>query len=201
MTAEPAVRVVLGAKWLDIVPIVQMLALNTFLVICTANSHSALYALGRPDLWVRAIGAGALVIVPLLYIGIEAAGLVGAAVAVTAATGASLPVAAFYVRRLLDVRAGMIVRAVWRSIAATLVMAGALLVIRGGWAPSTEFGTALAQLLVLVAAGAGTYVAAHFVLWHWSGCPDGPERQTSELLARKLPRTGPLSFARTWLMR
>ena len=187
--AAPFTEVVLGDKWLEAIPVMQILALNALLIVGIANTQSALFALGRPDLWTLVMGVNAVVVVPLLIVAVAAHGAVGAALAVTAAGFAAFVAAGVCVTRAVGVSPKEIAAATWRSGVAVFAMAATVLVIRNAWPNGGGFILRVGELVTLIGAGAVVYLSVHLLLWRVSGRPEGPEHRILSLVLPRLRRT------------
>jgi hypothetical protein len=97
-----------------------------------------------------------------------------------------LPVNLLLAFRLMSLKVRDYLGAVWRPIAASAVMYA---VVSAAARPDSAAGlpASLGQLLMLVAIGAGAYVATVGILWWWSGAPSGAERLVLDRVARFLP--------------
>ncbi len=189
VVALPFTEVVLGDKWLAAVPVMQILALNALLIVCIANTQSALFALGRPDLWALVMAVNAVVVVPALILGVNAHGAVGAALGVTIAAFAAFLAAAVCVIRTVGVSPQEIAMATWRSGLAAIAMAATVLFIRDAWPNGPGFIRGAGELVTLVGAGGLVYLSVHLLLWCLSGRPKGPEQRVLSLVLPRLRRT------------
>jgi O-antigen/teichoic acid export membrane protein len=190
--ADPLVRALLGAKWLDAIPLLQILAVNGLIRLSSGNAGSVLLAIGRP----KAITALALLnlsmLGPALVIGITLAGLAGAAWALVATASINLVLSYAIIGRTLHISMVDLAKAVWRSWLAAAVMAAVVLWV--GSAPVALLDHSIVRLVVCVPLGVVVYVAALIGLWMASGRPRSAEQFTltaiRQLRARaKVPRT------------
>jgi len=161
LVAEPAVQLILGDRWLPIVPLVEVLAISRLLFAVWMNPGMVAMADGRSrDNAVLTLIMG-LVTIPALLILTPLYGLDGAIWAIFIGSSLYYFACLIYVTRVLRLSFVEIVRIKWRTLVSTGAMAGVLL-----WMPDT---------LWQIAAGAAVYVACQFVLWIASGRPEGPE--------------------------
>jgi O-antigen/teichoic acid export membrane protein len=175
--AEPLVVAILGEKWVDAAPLMSWLALAMAMMVISNTCFVVLNASGRERLalrltWVRTLVlAGSLVPV--------AAGLSVEAVAVMrfAVMAAFLPVFLILTARVLDLSPLDPLRAIWRPVAAALLMTATLKL----W-PADTVHHAAPQLIIEVAVGAFTFVCGLIGLWLFAGRPDGVERTAFEFL-------------------
>lgn len=181
LVAAPAVLLALGVKWVDAIPVMQVLALSAGCMAIRSNSWALYFSLGLPHyttrLWILKVAALVLLIWPLY----QRFGLVGVAYADLVATVVMLAADIGMLLRVLAVSVGTYVRVIMRPIVATALMA--VVVSMAGemvLGPIETPGAALDHLLRLAfgaTLGAGVYAAAIALLWQLSGRPDGVEQQ------------------------
>jgi len=180
--AEPIVLVLLGAKWRDAVPVIEVLAIASGVGIITSNNGSAYLAFGLPRLITLLATLRLVLLLPLAWILVARDGLIGAAYAelITAALAltASLPV----LFRRLALSPLQYADRIWRPACASAAMAFA---VRGFLdrvhMPESSL-EALPLLLAAIAVGISSYAAAIGALWFVSGRPHGAERLISNRL-------------------
>ena len=187
MVADPLVRVALGERWLQVVPVIQVLSIAcgfaTFgnLAFMLLRSHGYLAT-------ICAVSALALLVkVAMIRALLHIYGLPGAAGgAATAMMFESLTLlAAVIITQRLPV--GPLVACCWRVVVACAVMAGALWCAGLAWTGSTEtFTASVSRLLASAALGAVTYAMILGLLWIMQGRPDGAEADMVETLRRLL---------------
>ena len=181
MVAGDLVQLLLGARWLQTIPLIQTLALIS---IFSALSYSASYlimTLGKVNLlaissWVRLGLLGVLVVVVFPDAGAQ--GIANIRLATTALGFAFfLSMALYYVEplRLKDFIANS-----WRPALSTAIMAFLLSTF-----PRFESLLLAVQVILFVAYGAGVYACALLLLWRISGCCDGAETYLLEQLRMK----------------
>jgi O-antigen/teichoic acid export membrane protein len=188
LVADPMVKVFLGHKWVDSIPLVQVLAIYGLLSISTANSAAMFVALGRPYILtaVRAVSVAALI--PLLLWSVEQAGALGAAYAVTGIASLTLGLIIFAVLRLLKLPLARLFAATWRTVGATATMAAAVYSLQVALDLPEGVSWLALELAALVLTGMITYVGMHLGLWRLSGFPDGAERHAVSGLLGGLAR-------------
>jgi len=152
VTAEPFVSVVLGDKWLEMVPIVRTLALVMPLVTIQILFTPATTALGHPRIQVWSAAAGAAIMPIAFFLGVRwgAVGLawswlIGFPLLTTVTASLAIPV--------IGTSAGRLWRAVLPSLLAAIGMASVVVVIDGVAValPPT------ARLALLVTSGIAAY--------------------------------------------
>jgi PST family polysaccharide transporter len=172
VVAEPLVRVVLGEKWLDAVPIVQVLAAAGVLIAAVANNGSACVALGEPLLAAWFSFVRLVVLAVAIGVLVPKNGVLGAAWAELLGSAACLAVSYVLAFRLLKLRWREYAAQNWRLVVASLAMG---LVVRTLIDSIGSSDMAVTQLLLGVLAGAAVYVLLLLTLWHLSGRPQGAE--------------------------
>lgn len=197
LTADPLVRLALGDKWLDAIPLIQILALISITRVCLASTSPMVLAAGRPHLNLITSGVGIVVGIPLLIAGTMNWGITGAAWALSASAFLRLVVNYGVMAWAFDITPRHLLPATWRPIAACGLMAlavGAYL----AQGPSPEgIGALLLTILSASLIGAFTYIAGTLVLWRLSGAPDSAEGRVlwalrnllGRLRRRRLPGT------------
>jgi O-antigen/teichoic acid export membrane protein len=166
----------LGAKWLEATPLIEMLAFNGALLVFHSSICAMLIARGFP----RQVVVSNAIYVAVLLLGltwtVPRLGATGAVYAVLTATLLATPVYLFHVQRRLGIAPTIFLRAVSRPALASAAM---IAVVRGAL-PAHEVALppslAAAYLVAGVALGVLSYVPAELLLWQIAGRPPGPER-------------------------
>lgn len=182
--ADPVVHLVLGAAWLETVPLIQWLAPAIAVQLLILPAHALVMALNRPGLLVWRELLSLILRLPPTLLAAWWFGLVAAAgaraLAAVIMTLAVLAVA----RRLIDVSLWQQLTNCARAGGALAAMVAVTLVLYGmSPTPSTVIGRVF-ELAGLVSAGLGVYGAVLFTLWHLAGRPDGAERWALGLAGR-----------------
>ena len=175
-TANLLVPVVLGPNWTDAVIVIQVLAIYGICAGVQTNTGIMFIALGRPDLLTKLAGGRSAVLFPTLIWGTLQYGVFGAAVAVASSALLFLPMNYYVLMGRIDLRLSDVISVVWRPAIASALMAVLVKVLEIQLDGISEPISPLAQLIVLVAAGAASYFVALFGLWRFVNCPFGAER-------------------------
>ncbi len=178
LVADPMVRLLLGEKWLDAIPILQILALFGLIQVLSANIGPVFIALGRPNLVMIVTGTMVGFGVPLTILSTlrwEVAGTTWSLVAIALVATIIWFILAI---RILEFSLVRFFMTVWRSFASILAMAVAVWLISLGFGDDDHARSLALILASEVGAGVFTYIGAHLGLWWLCGQPDGPERQT-----------------------
>jgi O-antigen/teichoic acid export membrane protein len=159
VTAEPAVLVVLGDSWLEVVPLVRILALDALVVVVTSTDGDVYKATGNPGLLAKLELLRTVLLLPALYLGAQS-GLIGVAVALLTVTTAMTLLRIVVVSRYLDTAVTRVLTQLVPSTAAGLIMCVALIPVLFFTA---EFDP-IVRLAAAMATGAATYGAAAYLL-------------------------------------
>jgi O-antigen/teichoic acid export membrane protein len=185
MVADPLVRVALGERWLQVVPVIQVLSLACGVAPFGNLAFMVLRSYGYFATICAASFCGLLVKVAMIRTLLQLYGLPGAAGGAAAAmTFESLTLLAVVVAtQRLPV--GPLIARCWRVVAACAVMTGTLWLAGLAWTGWSEtFAASALRLLAAAALGAGAYAATLGVLWSAQGRPDGAEADMMGALRR-----------------
>lgn len=188
--APNLVPVVLGSKWLDAIPLMEILPIAGGLVAMHSPICALLVANGRPDsvAWSHAVYVVTLLVALFLLVPRYAAP--GAAYALLAASIIATPAYLFQAKRRVGIRTIPFLQAVARPVMASAVM---VLTVRGVVPvadPHTTLPHALLLLLGGIALGAVTYAAAALAIWILYGRPAGAEQVVLSRVMSMLRRRG-----------
>jgi O-antigen/teichoic acid export membrane protein len=160
LSAGPLVTTLFGPKWLAMIPIVAGLALAMPAMALQIVCSPATNALGRPRIYVLSSATGAL-LMPCAYLIGVTFGTMGLVHAWQIAAPALLAATLALTLPAIGVRLGEFGKALWPVLAATGVMAAAVLLadrVIGSPAP-------LLHLALLVAMGGASYLGALWFGW------------------------------------
>lgn len=158
VAADPLVRVVFGEDWLEIVPILRVLAAYAWIYSIGFHVGGIYKAVGRPDILVKLSIFSIVILVPSLLLGAHYFGVIGVAYGHLFAVIIRRAVSLFFATRFVNVTVGEIFAQIRASLLAGLamtVLAFAVLYLTSGW-------SALPQLLVVALVGAAAYLG---LLW------------------------------------
>lgn len=177
LVADPLTRVVLGSKWLEAIPLLQLLALASVGAVIYSNSTTAFLAVRRPDILARIVFAVFLIRVPAFFWAISSWGAIGAAYCLLAMSVFQAVIRIGLLSRYSLVDFTDLIGRLWRSVVAVLLMAAAIVA-----AQETALVSVLpaVDLLVSTAIGSAVYVSVSLGLWGMQGKPSGPEQLALE---------------------
>jgi lipopolysaccharide exporter len=176
------VPALLGLKWLEAVPVMQIMAFNGALLLFHASICTVLVGRGFPLHVGIANSSYVIVLLALLFVFATHVGVVGAAYAALLTSLLCTPVYLYQVKRCLGISPGLFLRAVMRPL---LACAATTALLR--WAlPYDEATTStllsVTWLFVGAASGLAIYSAVLWCLWSMAGRPDGAERAVIDRL-------------------
>lgn len=177
--APVLVPLALGPRWLDAIPVMQILAFFGLVTALQSNSFSIFLAIGKPRIPAILGGGHALLLMGGLIAVVPSHGILGAAW-VTLVTGLVLmPVNFLLLMRNLDCRIGEILAVLWRPLIATAVMYW-LVAQYVSQAPAATLGELAMANAAAVGLGTAVYAAAALMLWALARRPNGAETAVLE---------------------
>jgi O-antigen/teichoic acid export membrane protein len=184
LISEPLILGLFGDRWLPAADVMPILAIGAIISSTGGVFGQMLIVLGRPDLGVYAQVVALVLYIPALVVGIGMAEAMGAATARSATTMITFSIILLMVARLMSLRLRDMLAVVWRSVAALVVMAAAIV-----WAHSTGglFGIdvgPIGLLVQLVLVGGLSYGGALMALWLAQGRPSGAEEHVFDMMTR-----------------
>ena len=192
VTAELFVPLVLGANWLDTIPVIEILVYSALAKSLHGPGRPLLMALNRPEIVTVLSVVNASILIPFLIAGTWSAGLIGTAWALVGSSIIMVVVQLYVLWRFLKITAVQLLKGVWRSLASCGLMALVVWFIKDAVVPPqhASLPEQLLNLAIAVAAGALTYGLGLLVLWALSRCPaDSAEGAVLILLKNRLLRS------------
>ena len=188
LTAEYLVPLALGWKWIEAIPLIQVLAFFGLFAVLNSNTSPVYLALGHPRILTGLMALYMVIKLPLLIWAVSAHGPIGAAWAATATTGIVACVDLAVVSRFLKLSLPHMARATWRIVVATALMTGAVVQIDLALPAGAETGDMAVKLAAMALGGAAVYVFVALALWRLSGRP--PRSPESAALKLIMPIVG-----------
>lgn len=155
--ADLLVIVVLGEKWIVMIPLLKIFAVYCILrTICTIASQ-LLEAVGKPKNAAFLLALELLILIPLLMMGVWIKGIIGVAIAVVIARGCSVILHIFQIQKILSLSFKEYWAILGKKVIAVVGMGVMVLVIRYLVQTNT-----FVTLFMLIGAGAFVYVILLF---------------------------------------
>jgi O-antigen/teichoic acid export membrane protein len=180
VVAEDFVRVVLGSKWLEAIPLMPWLGIFGALYGVAHTLDIFMLATGRERLTALMTAGNAILTVPVLLLAGQGGGIIGIAAAKAALALVFVLALATGVTRRPPVTLSTLGSALWPPLTAALTMAAAVKLLQA----VAPVGSSVLGLLRDVTVGAIVYIAATLALWTLRGRPDGIERETLRRMRR-----------------
>ena len=184
--APELVRLVLGPKWLQIIPLVQLLAMYGIASALVLILEVPLWVKGRTNLSALQTWLELCLLIPLLWLLTHQYGSEGAAAARVAVAFLMVPLMMVLVARTGCAQLWQFAMALWRPLVASIVMAAAVF--------SVHFDNLPVAILagLKVALGIVVYTGMLLLLWLIAGRPDGIEADVLKRV-KSLIRTASVS--------
>jgi PST family polysaccharide transporter len=189
LLAEPAVRLVLGEKWLAAAPLLRWLCLSVVPGLFALPAVPLVMSFGQTRMFLKRNLLEFSVKIPLVLIGGTWFGIVG----IVIARVLSEAVAALYCTMVVRGMIGLSIReqllGSWRYFVGTLVMAPPVIMCARHLGQIEGVVPSAAGLLMTVVLGASVYSAALWALWLFSGRPEGIEAMAIRTLSNMINKT------------
>ncbi len=188
LTAQLIEQVALGPEWAGAAPFIQVCAFYALFEGIGEFTHNLYVVKDRQRRFVEIMTVTVVIRVGLVvWAGVEYGVLWSAIMfAVTSFFGAAIWFGQLTVMIGLSLRRTL--RAVWRTLAATAVMAGGVSGFLWAWPYGAEVGGRVAALVIAVSIGGMLYVGSLIGLWALSGRPEGPEDHAFKALRQAIAR-------------
>lgn len=187
MVASDAVQLIYGAKWVPMIPVVELIALSSFAVALISTVTPLLQVLGRSRMSSGLICLQALLLLAgMLIFRSDFDSLSDIAWVRLVISMLTLPVAIILVRNMITIRFIDILKIFWRPAIAVSVMALVLLFVL----PQDMGMPMILRMILRMAAGGLIYAVTLMLLWWLADKPPGAERALSKLIMGRL-RPGP----------
>ena len=175
LVAQPVVLIFLGGKWTEVVPLLQVLAINGVLAVSSATTAYVYIALGTSRRNASSTVVHAGVSLTLLLILVPQWGAQGAAYALLGGSLATAPVNFLMMEKAISLTLSDLRGIAWRPLAATIVMICVVTIVKGYWMPTETLGGNVVNLVTAAGMGAGAYGVTMILLWRLASRPEGAE--------------------------
>jgi lipopolysaccharide exporter len=170
-TANLVVPLVLGDKWLDAVPILQILAFFGISQVMQSNAYALFLALGRGDIFARINGTYVTLLITALLLLVPRYGVTGGAYAYLFAALLTLPLGIGVILHQLQLSLTRFAKEVWRPLLASAAVFGIVNAYSGDVPLTTTFVPLMWITCRAIALGIATYVVAIALFWWLAGRP------------------------------
>jgi O-antigen/teichoic acid export membrane protein len=180
------VPVVLGEKWLPSVAVMELLSINSSILVFHGTIVTLFIALGRPYIATMINLFFVVVLVSGLVMLVGDQGAVGAAWSMLIACIVSTPVYLLQAKRHCGVPFSTFIAGAYRPVLAGLAMIVAVRSFLPAYEVGMPIGQSGATLAAAVAIGASAYAAAIGAIWAITGFPDGAEKMVLSKVRSRL---------------
>ena len=181
--AEDFVVVVLGEKWLPIVPLMQWLALYGAATGLSSTVALVLLVSGKEYLAVLEAWTQFIVLVIVFALIVQVGDVYAIAVARTCVGILFVPVMLYFVTFACPVPLTQLAGTVWRPLVASVTM---FVMVRLLHAEAIQ--TPIARLGLDILSGVAIFAISMLLLWYLAGRPHGPEQIISTFIAKSFVR-------------
>lgn len=190
LVAEQLVPVVLGDKWMDVIPVLQVLVIFGVFQILYGVNGTIFHSQRKVQVVASMAIFRFVVLIPAVIWGVRTYGAVGAAYAVTISMGITFLISVYYITRTLKVSAYSLFIRVWRTAVSLFIMTIAVIAVpqiigNNSEAPSLDDVTILS---LKVCVGIIAYIIPHILFWLLAGRPHGPEKLALDYISIILNR-------------
>ncbi len=175
LLAEPVVLILFGPKWIEAIPLVQVLGINGILTVLLSSAHYVNMAVGMTRSSSLVLAAHSAITLPLMLWSVPQHGARGAVVAMLIASLLTAPLNYYLVGKAIDFGWPELKSILWRPLAGVIVMSGFLWALRQHWPVPVGTAQLLAYAAAACAVGAGTYCTTVYLLWRRRREPDSAE--------------------------
>lgn len=173
--SDQIVTIVLGTKWADAGPLMQILAINGAIMLLHSSIATYLIASGLPRVYLGANVVFVVILLAMFALLIPKLGLLGAAWAYLVSSILSTPVFIYLLKSKLSISPLVFVRALTRPILCAVLMTIGLYAFALPVSSENTLSGA-GNLLANIGLGILIYSATILISWVLSGRPDGGER-------------------------
>ena len=176
LSAPYLVPVMLGEKWLETIPLIQVLGIAYALICINSNAMYIFLAKGKPKTSSLISLFRAIIFISSMIIAIKHYGMMGMAYALLFTAIIMFPVYFAYLRKEIPVAIIEYISILWRPVLASCLMYVLSSYLFFSFELSVmDTNVNLVDLLLLILFSICIYTASLFSLWKLSGSPEGAE--------------------------
>ncbi|MEN7342388.1 MAG: lipopolysaccharide biosynthesis protein [Pseudomonadota bacterium] len=168
--AAPLVGLLLGDKWLHIVELLKLLAINGAIGVGLTNIGPVFNALARPRYMAYLQVISIATLLPLSYWFATRHGLTAIGYATLLSSAISVPISFWFTLRILEMSWGQLLAILWRPALAATVM-----FVCVTWVLTFDYPNLVFSLAAGVVTGVLVYLTCIFGTWVLAGRPEGAE--------------------------
>lgn len=173
--AKPVVLILLGQKWIDAVPLVQVLAIYGIIRALQAGTGAVYLASGRPTYVALINGIIACVAIPLSVVALLTYGFTAVPYAMVCGGIISAVVNFTLCARLLTLRWSELIRVTLRAVGGGCVLVVVGIALSRLPMPRDAGWVWASSQVALIGVTTIAYCVAIAALWWRAGCPEGPD--------------------------
>jgi len=168
------VPVMLGPRWLETIPLIQILAIAGVIAVLQNNSYLVYLAKGRPRMTTWIAGSFAVVQALLAFLLLPRYGVIGVAMGMLLARTIYIPIEVGMLLYTLKIKPGTLISVLIRPLISGLVMAWVVIQVSSAFSGASGLEAILA-LGVSVLTGAFIFTVILILAWRIAGAPQGGE--------------------------
>lgn len=190
LIAHPLVHLMLGAQWLHVIGLVQVVAIGSTLSVMSYIGNAFLMASGGIRYACLTLGLSAVIRFPIMILCVWKWGLVGAGIATAVSVFIDQCISLYYVLPRIHLRLAQVMERMWRPFVGCLAMVGGMSLCGMAWQPPADISILglILDAAARAATGASIYGAVLILSWLGAGRPDGAERQIWTMIQDRLRR-------------
>jgi len=183
LTSVLFVPILLGEKWLDIIPVIQVLAFFGVVSAMQTNIGSVFLALGKPKIITYMALLYVVILIPSLIYAVQSWGILGAAWTYLAVSILTMPLSYHLVLKATHSSWVSICSIFWRPAIASIIMYFCIANYLSLFGAQSGMLVSLFGLLSSMIIGAALYVIVTLLFWTLFGKPCGSESIVLERLS------------------
>tara|TARA_R110001599_G_scaffold310954_1_gene518197 strand:+ start:6318 stop:7787 length:1470 start_codon:yes stop_codon:yes gene_type:complete len=157
------VPVLLGDKWLEAIPVIQIIALGSIMTSISTNSGYVYLALGKQKITTFIMCFRVSIFLPLLYYLTVSYGVIGAAYSTLLASLVLFPITQTILKKQLGIKWSELTSVLFKPIISAIFMVLAILPILE--VPMNQ----LALMLFAIVLGGAVFLVSMYILWFFMG--------------------------------
>jgi O-antigen/teichoic acid export membrane protein len=183
--APVIVPVMLGEKWLDAIPLIQLMAIASALDALQTNSQYIYLALAKQKITSKLLILNSVIFLPFLFYLTIQHGAIGTANAILITSIIMTPINFFKIGQLLSIKIIDFIKIIYRPLLSSI---GMLIIIRGFITSSELHENTILSLIVILLIGVITFHLLLIITWYLSGQPKSVERDLFRAIQNQLTK-------------